>query len=98
MLISTLNLSTDDGARIIKRLANHWRHKMSVSEQPQGTVFEFSPTATAILTADTSSLKATLTISDDGDDAHEHQQQLQQVIISHINRMANSEFDAQWQS
>lgn len=45
MSVSTLQLSTEDAARIIKRLANHWRHKMTVSEQPQGTVFEFSPTA-----------------------------------------------------
>ncbi|PNP96823.1 DUF2218 domain-containing protein [Moraxella sp. RCAD0137] len=99
MSVSTLQLSTEDAARIIKRLANHWRHKMTVSEQPQGTVFEFSPTATATLASDENTLKATLVIADeDADSAHEQQLKLQQVILSHINRMAGVDFDAQWQN
>lgn len=99
MSVSTLQLSTEDAARIIKRLANHWRHKMTVSKQPQGTVFEFSPTATATLASDENTLKATLVIADeDADSAHEQQLKLQQVILSHINRMAGVDFDAQWQN
>ncbi len=99
MSVSTLQLATEDAARIIKRLANHWRHKMAVSEQPQGTVFEFSPTATATLASDETTLKATLVITDeDADGAHQQQLKLQQVILSHINRMAGVGFDAQWQN
>ncbi len=41
MSVSTLQLSTEDAARIIKRLANHWRHKMTVSEQPQALCLNF---------------------------------------------------------
>lgn len=99
MSVSTLQLNTEDAARIIKRLANHWRHKMTVIEQPQGTVFGFSPTATATLASDETTLKATLVIIDeDADSAHQQQLKLQQVILSHINRMAGVGFDAQWQN
>lgn len=99
MSVSTLQLNTEDATRIIKRLANHWRHKMTVIEQPQGTVFGFSPTATATLASDETTLKATLVITDeDADSAHQQQLKLQQVILSHINRMAGVGFDAQWQN
>lgn len=62
-------------------------------------MFEFSPTATATLASDETTLKATLVITDeDADSAHEQQLKLQQVILSHINRMAGVDFDAQWQN
>ncbi|MCE6007999.1 DUF2218 domain-containing protein [Acinetobacter soli] len=82
-------LDTQDGKRIAKRLVNHWKHKFEVAESE--TEFRIlMPTATVILTPSDTALVAR--IESDLDD----HSRLESVVIEHLNRMAQHEFDATW--
>lgn len=91
-LSSQLTLTTTDGERIIKRLANHWRHKMDIVVIDQQTIIPFSPVSTAKLWSDENHLFASLHTNE-----AEAFDKLKSVIVNHINRMAGKEFDAHWQ-
>ncbi|KYQ84313.1 DUF2218 domain-containing protein [Acinetobacter vivianii] len=87
---SSTNITTTEGKRISKRLLNHWKHKFEVAETETETKI-FMPTATVTLTPHEQHL-AVLIENQQDDIAH-----LEQVVINHLNRMAQQEFVAEWQ-
>lgn len=87
---SSTNITTTEGKRISKRLLNHWKHKFEVAETETETKI-FMPTATVTLTPHEQHL-AVLIENQQEDVAH-----LEQVVINHLNRMAQQEFVAEWQ-
>lgn len=86
---SSTNITTTEGKRISKRLLNHWKHKFEVAETDTETKI-FMPTATVTLTPHEQHL-AVLIENQQEDVAH-----LEQVVINHLNRMAQQEFVAEW--
>ena len=87
---STTQITTDEAKRISKRLLNHWKHKFEVAETEAYSKI-FMPTATVTLTSREQSLD--VMIENQQDDV-EH---LEQVVIDHLNRMAQQEFIVEWQ-
>ncbi len=87
---SSTNITTTEGKRISKRLLNHWKHKFEVAETDTETKI-FMPTATVTLTPHEQHL-AVLIENQQEDVAY-----LEQVVINHLNRMAQQEFVAEWQ-
>jgi uncharacterized protein len=83
-------ISTSDAARITKRLTNHWKHKFEVSETAELSQI-FMPQATITLAAGAETLA--VKIESDLEDLT----QLKEVVVNHLNRMANTVLDAQWQ-
>ncbi|ESK56259.1 MAG: DUF2218 domain-containing protein [Acinetobacter sp.] len=87
---STTQITTDEAKRISKRLLNHWKHKFEVAETEAYSKI-FMPTATVTLTSREQSLDVMI---ENQQDNVEH---LEQVVIDHLNRMAQQEFIVEWQ-
>ncbi|MFM6904696.1 MAG: DUF2218 domain-containing protein [Acinetobacter tjernbergiae] len=87
---STTQITTDEAKRISKRLLNHWKHKFEVAETEAYSKI-FMPTATVTLTPHEQSLDVMI---ENQQDNVEH---LEQVVIDHLNRMAQQEFIVEWQ-
>lgn len=87
---STTQITTDEAKRISKRLLNHWKHKFEVAETEAYSKI-FMPTATVTLTSREQSLDVMI---ENQQDNVEH---LEQVVIDHLNRMAQQEFIVKWQ-
>jgi hypothetical protein len=87
---STTQITTDEAKRISKRLLNHWKHKFEVAETEAYSKI-FMPTATITLTSREQSLDVMI---ENQQDNVEH---LEQVVIDHLNRMAQQEFIVEWQ-
>lgn len=83
------SIHTDDAKRIAKRLLNHWKHKFEVSEQEQLYTI-FMPDTTVKLIAKSAALDIEL------DSTLDDLKGIQDVVIAHLNRMAQQEFHAQW--
>ncbi|MFG0588296.1 DUF2218 domain-containing protein [Acinetobacter sp. YQ_14] len=86
---STTQITTQEGKRISKRLINHWKHKFEVAETETDSKI-FMPTATVTLTPQQQYLS--VLIENQQDDV----QHLEQVVIDHLNRMAQQEFNVEW--
>ncbi len=86
---STTQITTQEGKRISKRLINHWKHKFEVAETETDSKI-FMPTATVTLTPQQEYLG--VLIENQQDDV----QHLEQVVIDHLNRMAQQEFNVEW--
>lgn len=87
---STTQITTIEGKRISKRLVNHWKHKFEVSETETHSKI-FMPTATVTLTPQQQHLDVLI------ENQQEDVERLEQVVIDHLNRMAQQEFTAEWQ-
>jgi hypothetical protein len=87
---STTQITTDEAKRISKRLLNHWKHKFEVSETEQYSKI-FMPTATVTLTPHEQSLDVMI------ENQQNNVENLEQVVIDHLNRMAQQEFIVEWQ-
>ncbi|RLZ07856.1 DUF2218 domain-containing protein [Acinetobacter sp. 2JN-4] len=87
---STTQITTIEGKRISKRLVNHWKHKFEVSETETHSKI-FMPTATVTLTPQPQHLDVLI------ENQQEDVERLEQVVIDHLNRMAQQEFTAEWQ-
>ncbi|MFM6957646.1 MAG: DUF2218 domain-containing protein [Acinetobacter sp.] len=87
---STTQITTNEAKRISKRLLNHWKHKFEVAETETYSKI-FMPTATVTLTSREQSLDVMI---ENQQDNVEH---LEQVVIDHLNRMAQQEFIVEWQ-
>ncbi|OTG62912.1 DUF2218 domain-containing protein [Acinetobacter silvestris] len=87
---SHTSISTHEAKRIAKRLLNHWKHKFEVSETE--TMFSiFMPETTVVLTAEIDQLIV------DIDTQLEDYTRIEQVVVDHLNRMAQQEFLVAWQ-
>ena len=89
---STTQISTTEARRISKRLINHWKHKFEVVETEQHFQI-LMPTATVTLTPQ----ESTLDVSIDSQLETTEQTRLESVVIDHLNRMAQEEFQVTWQ-
>ena len=87
---STTQITTDEAKRISKRLLNHWKHKFEVAETEAYSKI-FMPTATVTLTSREQSLDVMI------ENQQENVEYLEQVVIDHLNRMAQQEFTVEWQ-
>lgn len=89
---SQLIIETDNAEIIVKKLVNHWRHKMEITQQDNVSTIPFSETAHATLEHQTTQLIATLHT-----EQAEDLDRLQNVVLVHLNRMAKQEFADNWQ-
>ena len=89
---SKSTIESNDGARIVKRLCNHWKHKFEITEQDGKFNIPF-PEASVILEA--TDQQILIEINTEQADKLEH---YQNVVINHLNRMAQQEFAAEWQT
>ena len=89
---SQLNIDTDNAEIIIKKLVNHWRHKMEITQENDIFTIPFSETAHATLEHQPNQLIATLHT-----EQQEDLEKLQNVVLDHLNRMAKQEFADNWQ-
>ncbi|MDO3665055.1 DUF2218 domain-containing protein [Acinetobacter sp. C32I] len=87
---STTQITTTEGKRISKRLLNHWKHKFEVLETETHSKI-FMPTATVTLTPQEQHLAVLI------ENQQEDVTRLEQVVLDHLNRMAQQEFVAEWQ-
>ncbi len=87
---STTQINTTEAKRIAKRLINHWKHKFEVTETETNSKI-FMPTATVTLSTHEQHLNV-LIENQQEDVAH-----LEQVVLAHLNRMAQQEFLVEWQ-
>ena len=92
---SSTNIPTHEAHRIAKRLLNHWKHKFEVSESQDANghpLFSiFMPDATVKLIAQEANLKVEILTQ------REDFTMLEKVVIDHLNRMAQQEFEVEWQ-
>lgn len=89
-MISHSEILTDDGARIVKRLCNHWKHKFEITENDGKFEIPF-PDAKVVLQA-----TATQIIIDIHTEKSDVIEQCQNVVVNHLNRMAQQEFSTEW--
>lgn len=90
MMKSSTQIQTQESKRIAKRLLNHWKHKFEVSEIDNEFKI-FMPDATVILTAQAETLDTEIQTQ------REDYEFLEKVVIDHLNRMAQQEFEVVWQ-
>ncbi len=83
-------LSTQEGAKIAKRLLNHWKHKFEVKHDDQ-VIQILMPDYNITLTAQPDYLDVSI------ESAFEDLSHIQNVVIDHLSRMAHCEFSADWQ-
>lgn len=86
---SSTKITTNEGKRISKRLVNHWKHKFEVLETELHSKI-FMPTATVTLTPHEQHLDVLI------ENQQEDVARLEQVVIDHLNRMAQQEFIVEW--
>lgn len=83
------SINTQEAQRIAKRLLNHWKHKFEVSENDQ-LMSIFMPEATVEMHIHPDHLEVVLATE------KEDYQRLQKVIIDHLDRMAQQQFEVTW--
>lgn len=88
---SRTEITTPDAARIAKRLVNHWKHKFEIEEQAAAFIIVM-PDARVTLAPGNEQLAVQIESQRNTD---EHQR-LEQVVIDHLNRMAQQEFQVAW--
>ena len=87
---STTQINTTEAKRIAKRLINHWKHKFEVTETETNSKI-FMPTATVTLSTHEQHLNVLI------ENQQENVAHLEQVVLAHLNRMAQQEFLVEWQ-
>lgn len=80
----------DEARRITKRLVNHWKHKFE-TEQSDRMSLIMMPDARIVLTPLATGLAVQI------ETEREDYQVLEQVVLDHINRMAQQQFQVEWQ-
>ncbi|MFC4952522.1 DUF2218 domain-containing protein [Acinetobacter puyangensis] len=89
--ISELRIDTVNAEKIIKKLTNHWRHKMAIEQYNDTFKIPFSKEINVFLTAYPDHLAAKVESEN-----HEQLIETENVVLSHLNRMAQQEFAATW--
>lgn len=86
---SNATIQTTEAKRIAKRLLNHWKHKFEVAE----TDTDFSiymPEAQVTLSTHAEQLNVKI------ETLREDYTMLEQVVLDHLNRMAQQQFEVTW--
>ena len=90
---SSTTITTEEAQRIAKRLTNHWKHKFDIETQDQ--VFKiFMPKATIQL--ETHDISLDVSIEAVKEITQEELTHLEQVVVDHINRMVQANYEAEW--
>lgn len=85
MLNSHAIISTNEAARLIKRLCAHWAHKFTVETEPNLGRIDFG-TSQCRLTGDDASIRIDLRCPDEATTSR-----MQEVVFDHLQRMGKSE-------
>ena len=80
-----------EAQRIAKRLVNHWKHKFQIEQLNEYQQTIHMPDASIRLQALDNGLHVTIE-TQDKDIA-----ELERVVLDHLNRMAQQEFQVEWQ-
>ncbi|MCD0188640.1 MULTISPECIES: DUF2218 domain-containing protein [Acinetobacter] len=89
---SSAHIQTTQASRIAKRLLNHWKHKFDVVDN--ATLYQIMmPSATILLTPQTDELVVEIQAKE----AETDLSYLEQVVLDHLSRMAQTELSAVWQ-
>lgn len=87
---SNTSIATAESKRIAKRLLNHWKHKFDVTEtEDEMTIF--MPDSTVKLLPKNETLDVVINTQ------RTDFTSMEKVVIEHLNRMAQQQFEAQWQ-
>ena len=92
---SLSSITTVEAHRIAKRLYNHWKHKFEVTEEAvteHDHLFQIHM-PDALLSLFTSADQLKIEIETERDDYTF----LEQVVLDHLNRMAQQQFEVEWQ-
>jgi len=89
-MICSTQINTAEAQRITKRLVNHWKHKFEVQELPDRSLI-LMPDATVALIPSQDHLDVQL------DTQREDYLFLEKVVIDHLDRMAQQQFEVTWQ-
>lgn len=93
MMYNTIaTIPMDDPARISLKLTNHWRHKFEIDKQDNVSVVHFADDLRVKLIAEETALIAHIEMAD-----ATQAQEYEDVVVRHINRMAQTEYDVTWQ-
>lgn len=80
----------DEARRIAKRLINHWKHKFEVKQDDTQSQINM-PNARIVLTPLSTGLAVMI------ETEREDYRVLEQVVLNHLNRMAQQQFQVKWQ-
>ena len=86
---SISDIQTQQAAKIAKRLLNHWKHKFEVAESSDNFGI-MMPDATILLSPFPDYLCVKI------DSRLDNNHQLEHVVLTHLNRMAQQEFEVTW--
>lgn len=86
---SSTSISTPEARRIAKRLLNHWKHKFEVAESEQD--YKILYRLQLWLWHPLEQHLDVLISSENAEDIR-----LEDVVLDHLNRMAQQEFQADW--
>lgn len=89
-MICTTQIPTLEAQRIAKRLFNHWKHKFEAQEQAD-SLHIIMPDAALALIPQAEQLDVKL------ETQREDYAVLEKVIIDHLDRMAQQQFEVEWQ-
>ncbi|WP_027947794.1 DUF2218 domain-containing protein [Litchfieldella anticariensis] len=93
MPISRAEITTESGVKLIDRLCKHWAHKLDV-EKSEGQARVTFEEGTCLMHAEDSKLTVALEALDD-----ESLDRLEEVVDSHLERMAGKEsLDIVWEN
>ncbi|MGM0824640.1 MAG: DUF2218 domain-containing protein [Pseudomonadota bacterium] len=85
MPLSRAEIATPSGERLMKRLCNHWSHKLDVEHSGQEAKIAFA-TGTCLMRADAETLAVAIETLEE-----EHLDELEGVVERHLVRMAGDE-------
>lgn len=88
---SYAEITTTQAARIAKRLVNHWKHKFAVDEAATQWCIHL-PAAQVTLVPH----EQHLTVEIDYQNAEANPDQLEHVVLDHLERMGQSPIEAHW--
>lgn len=93
-----VRVRTIEGARLAKRLTNHFRHKVEVTETDTGYLVKMAG-ADVVLTPHDDELYIEYTRNETTDSPERpyDETRLRFVISDHLDRMANQTFEYDWQ-
>lgn len=87
---SSTSIPTVESKRIAKRLLNHWKHKFDVNDTEDKMTI-FMPDSTVIMIPKTETLDVVI------DTQRADFTSIEKVVIDHLNRMAQQQFEVNWQ-
>lgn len=93
-----VSVSTTEAARLTKRLTNHFRHKVEVTETGTGYLVKMAGADVVLSPKDDELyIEYTRNTATDNPERPYDESRLRHVITDHLDRMANQNFVYDWQ-